>query len=71
MTKNTDFEIESDALREAEFMQVRSLLDGLVGRTIVEARVEDTRIALVTDDKRTFYFFGFMGDDQPDDQPEA
>lgn len=67
MTNDTEFEIESDALREAEFMQVRSLLDGLVGRTIVEARVEETRIALVTDDKRTFYFFGFMGDETPDE----
>lgn len=56
-------EIEPDALRAAEFMQAQSVLDTMVGQTIVAARVEDTRIALVTTSGATFFFYGFMGED--------
>jgi hypothetical protein len=59
--------IEPDALREAELMQARRLLQRLVGRRIVDVRFEETRIALETDDGCISYFYGFMGEDVPDD----
>jgi hypothetical protein len=66
MTDDLSQEIESDSLREAELMQARALLDRLVGRTIIGLRVEETRIALETDDHITSYFYGFMGEDVPE-----
>jgi hypothetical protein len=66
MTDDLSLEIDPDGLREAELMQARVLLKRLVGRTIVDLRVEETRIALVTDDDATYYFYGFMGEDVPE-----
>ena len=66
MTDDLTDDIEPDALREAELMQARSLLHRLVGRTITDLRVEDTRIAMDTDDGITYYFYGFMGEDAPE-----
>ena len=59
-------DIEPDALREAELMQARDLLEGLEGRTITAVRVEDTRITIETDDGVASYFYGFMGQDVPE-----
>jgi hypothetical protein len=59
-------DIEPDALRAAEFMQARAVLEGMVGRKVRAARVEETRIAIETDDGATYYFYGFMGEDGPD-----
>ncbi|HEV8022709.1 MAG TPA: hypothetical protein VGP41_15655 [Candidatus Lustribacter sp.] len=59
-------DIDPDGLREAELMQARAMLQRLVGRTIVDLRVEETRIALDTDDGVTYYFYGFMGEDVPE-----
>lgn len=59
--------VQPDALREAELMQVRRMLQRLVGRRIVDVRFEETRIALETDDACTYYFYGFMGEDVPED----
>jgi hypothetical protein len=59
-------EIDPEALRAAEFMQAQELLGGMVGRRIVEARLEDTRIAIETDDGSIYYFYGFMGEDTPE-----
>ncbi len=56
-------QIEPDALRAAEFMQAQSVLEAMVGRRITAARVEETRIALATDDGKTYFFYGFMGED--------
>ena len=56
-------EIEPEALRAAEFMQAQELLGGMVGRRIVSAQLEETRIAIETDDGSVFYFYGFMGED--------
>ena len=61
------FEIEPEALRAAEFMQAQELLGGLVGRRIVSAQLEETRIAIGTDDGSIYYFYGFMGGDSPDE----
>lgn len=60
-------EIEPDALRAAEFMQAQAVLEGMVGRRIVRALVEETRIALETDDGAVYYFYGFMGENTPPD----
>jgi hypothetical protein len=66
MTEDLATDIDPDGLREAELMQARDVLQKLVGRTISALRVEDTRIALVTDDNATYYFYGFMGEDTPE-----
>jgi hypothetical protein len=66
MTEDLSADIDPDGLREAELFQARALLQRLVGRTIVDLRVEETRIALVTDDGVTYYFYGFMGEDIPE-----
>ena len=59
-------EIDSEALRAAEFMQAQELLGGMVGRRIVSAQLEETRIAIETDDGSIYYFYGFMGEDSAD-----
>jgi len=66
MTEDLAHDIDPEGLREAELMQARAILRRLVGRTIVDLRVEETRIALVTDDGVTYYFYGFMGEDVPE-----
>ncbi len=60
-------EIEPEALRAAEFMQAQELLGGMVGRRIVSAQLEETRIAIETDDGAIYYFYGFMGEDSPEE----
>jgi hypothetical protein len=66
MTEDLAGDIDPEGLRQAELMQARVMLQRLVGRTISDLRVEDTRIALVTDDGVTYYFYGFMGEDIPE-----
>ena len=66
MTDDFSSEIESDSLREAELMQARHRLAGLIGQSIVDVRVEDTRIALVGSSGTTFFFYGFMGEETGD-----
>jgi len=66
MTEDLTSDIDPDGLREAELIQAREMLRRLVGRTITDLRVEDTRIALETDDGATYYFYGFMGEDVPE-----
>jgi hypothetical protein len=59
-------EIDPEALRAAEFMQAQELLGGMVGRRIVSAQLEETRIAIETDDGSIYYFYGFMGEEAAD-----
>ena len=59
-------EIDPETLRAAEFMQAQELLGGMVGRRIVSAQLEETRIAIETDDGSVYYFYGFMGEEQPE-----
>jgi hypothetical protein len=66
MTEDLATDIDPDGLREAELLQARQMLQKLVGRTIRDLRVEETRIALETDDGSTYYFYGFMGEDVPE-----
>ena len=55
-------EVEPDALREAEFLQAQAILDTLVGKTVSEATIEDTRIVVTTSDGNRYYFYGFLGE---------
>ena len=64
--ENSLLEIDPEALRAAEFMQAQELLGGLVGRRIVSARLEDTRIAIEIDDGSIYFFYGFMGETAAD-----
>jgi len=66
MTEDLASDIDPEGLREAELIQARAMLQRLIGRTITDLRVEDTRIALETDDGVTYYFYGFMGEDLPE-----
>jgi hypothetical protein len=54
-------EVEPDALREAEFLQAQSILETLVGKTITNATLEDTRIVITTSDGNRYFFYGFLG----------
>jgi hypothetical protein len=54
-------EAEPDGLRTAEFLQTERLLEGLVGKQIVGATIEDTRITIATSDGGRYYFYGFLG----------
>jgi hypothetical protein len=54
-------EVEPDALREAEFLQAQSILETLVGKKIIEAALEDTRIVITTEDGNKYFFYGFLG----------
>jgi hypothetical protein len=71
MSKSNDedlFEdIEPEALRAAEFMQAQTALDRMVGRKVTAARIEETRIVVETDDGSKYFFYGFMGEDTPED----
>lgn len=54
-------EAEPEGLRTAEFLQTESVLQGLVGKTVRAASIEETRVAIETGDGETFYFYGFLG----------
>jgi hypothetical protein len=67
------FEIDPESLRAAEFMQAQMILDTMVGKTIVRAEIEETRIAVTTDDGITVFFYGFMGEhiETPGEEADA
>jgi len=54
-------EVEPDALREAEFLQAQAILETMIGKTVVAAGVEDTRIVITTSDGNRYFFYGFLG----------
>jgi hypothetical protein len=64
-------DIDPDALRAAEFMQAQELLAGMVGKLVVAAQLEETRISVELDDGAIYYFYGFMGEDTPDEDAPA
>lgn len=63
--EKTLIEIEPEALRAAEFMQAERILATMVGRRVVAATLEETRIAVETDDGTVYFFYGFMGEEKP------
>ena len=54
-------EAEPEGLRAAEFFQAREILQSLVGKTVIAAEVEDTRIVVTTNDGTRYHFYGFLG----------
>ena len=54
-------EVEPDALREAEFLQAQAILATLIGKTITDAEIEDTRIVITTSEGNRYFFYGFLG----------
>jgi hypothetical protein len=46
-------------------MQAQELLAGMVGKHVVSAQLEETRISVELDDGAIYYFYGFMGEDAP------
>jgi hypothetical protein len=54
-------EAEPEGLRAAEFFQAQEILQSLVGKTVIEATVEDTRIVITTSDGCRCHFYGFLG----------
>ena len=56
-------EVEPDALRAAEFAQVQSILETMVGKTVTSAELEETRIVITTSDGNKYFFYGFLGGD--------
>ena len=56
-------EVEPDALREAEFLQAQSILDTMIGKTIVAAAIEERRIVVETSDGNKYFFYGFLGNE--------
>jgi hypothetical protein len=65
------FEIDPDALREAEFAQAQAILDTMVGQSIASASMEDRRIVVTTSNGNRYFFYGFMGNARPPDPGEA
>ena len=64
-------DVEPELLRAAEFMQAKELLSAMVGRRVVKAELEDTRIAVETDDGTTYFFYGFMGEEKAESPAQA
>ncbi len=56
-------EVEPEALREAEFIQAQTILDTMIGRTIVSAEIEERRIVVETSDGNKYFFYGFLGNE--------
>jgi len=54
-------DVDPEALREAEMEQTRGILEKIVGKTIVRAELEDTRIVVETSEGNRYFFYGFMG----------
>ena len=57
-------EAEPEGLRAAELLQVQDVLRGLAGKRVAEATIEETRVAITTDDGCRYYFYGFLGSDE-------
>jgi hypothetical protein len=56
---------EPDGLRAAEFLQVQAALEEIVGKSVTAAAVEETRVAITTSDGSRYFFYGFLGSENP------
>jgi hypothetical protein len=54
-------EVDPDSLREAEFIQAQAILETMVGKTISDATLEETRFVITTSDGNRYFFYGFLG----------
>jgi hypothetical protein len=57
-------EVDPDSLREAEFIQAQAILETMVGKTITDATLEETRFVITTSDGNRYFFYGFLGGGQ-------
>jgi len=58
-------ESNPDGLRKAEFLQNQAVLEGLIGKNVSAASVEETRVAITTADGFRYFFYGFLGSEKP------
>lgn len=54
-------DLDPEGLRTVEFAASQVALDTMAGKTVQQAVVEDTRIAVTMSDGSRYYFYGFMG----------
>jgi hypothetical protein len=54
------YALDYDAIREAEFEEIQSILETMSGKTIRGATIEDKRIVIETSDGNRYFFYGFM-----------
>ncbi len=59
-------EAEPEGLQTAEFLQTQAMLENVVGKTIARAVVEETRVAITTQDGCKYYFYGYLGSEKPE-----
>lgn len=59
-------EAEPEGLHTAEFLQTQAMLENVVGKTIAAAVVEETRVAITTQDGCSYYFYGYLGSEKPE-----
>ncbi len=53
-------DVDSDALREAEFAQAQDILDTMVGKKVQLAEMGESRITITTEDGSKYFFYGFL-----------
>jgi hypothetical protein len=58
-------ESEPEGLGRAEFLQLQSVLDELVGQRVTAATVDERRVAITASDGSRYYFYGFLGSERP------
>ena len=58
-------EAEPEHLQAAELINAQAVLEGLIGKTISAAAVDDRRVAVTTADGLCYYFYGFLGFERP------
>jgi hypothetical protein len=56
---------EPEHLQTAELLNTRAVLESLIGKTVSAAVVDDRRVAVTTADGGRYYFYGFLGFEQP------
>jgi hypothetical protein len=59
-------EAEPDGLRIADRLHAQAMLERLVGKTIAAAKVEETRVSILTTDGDRYYFYGFLAAQRPE-----
>lgn len=53
-------DVDSDALRDAEFAEAQEILNTMIGKKIAGAEMGETRITVTTEDGNKYFFYGFL-----------
>ena len=53
-------DVDSDALREAEFAEAQEILNTMIGKKISAAEMGETRITITTENGNKYFFYGFL-----------